>query len=107
MIPHGTIEQRIAELFNWSEEEGYSAVVMGVPDATKGEALVLLTTKEIAADQVRGKLLAAGLPSLWVPKMIKRVECIPVLGTGKLDLKACRDLALEAAETSFYEDKTV
>ncbi len=107
MIPHGTIEQRITELFNWSEEDGYSAVVMGVPDTTKGEALVLLTTKDVTADQLRGQLLGAGLPSLWVPKIIKRVEKIPVLGTGKLDLKGCREAAMEVNDTSFYEDKTV
>jgi acyl-[acyl-carrier-protein]-phospholipid O-acyltransferase/long-chain-fatty-acid--[acyl-carrier-protein] ligase len=96
MVPHGTVEQKIVEVFGWDESEGYSAVVMGVPDATKGEALVLLCTRPVTTEQVREKLLAAGLPNLFVPKIIKRVEKIPVLGTGKLDLKGCRDLALEA-----------
>lgn len=95
MVPHGTIEQRIGELFELYDEDGYSAVVMGVPDETKGEALVLLTTTDITADQLREKLLGAGLPSLWVPKVIRRVDKIPVLGTGKLDLKACREAAME------------
>jgi len=58
---------------------------------------VLLTTMEIAAEQVREKLLAAGLPALWVPKQIRRVEKIPMLSTGKTDLKGCRQLALEVA----------
>jgi acyl-[acyl-carrier-protein]-phospholipid O-acyltransferase/long-chain-fatty-acid--[acyl-carrier-protein] ligase len=70
-----------------------------VPDASKGEALVLLTTLELTSDAVREKLLAGGLPSLWVPKIIQRVEKIPVLGTGKLDLKGCRELALDAVKT--------
>lgn len=96
MVPHGTIEQRIAEAFGWDEAEGYSAVVMGVPDPAKGEALVLLTTREVAADDLRERLAAAGLPALWVPRIIRRVETIPVLGTGKLDLKACREAALGA-----------
>ena len=60
--------------------------------------LVLLTTRHVNSDQVREKLLASGLPNLWVPKIVYRVEKIPVLGTGKLDLKACRDLALAAVE---------
>jgi len=30
-----------------------------------------------------------------VPKLVLKVERIPVLGTGKTDLKACRALALE------------
>lgn len=95
MVPHGTVEQKIVEVFEIDETAGYAAVVMGVPDPTKGEALVLLTTLPLSGDEVRTRLLAAGLPSLWVPKIIGHVAKIPVLGTGKLDLKACRDLALE------------
>ena len=95
MVPHGTIEARIAELFGWDQNEGPTAVVTGVPDAAKGEALVLLTTMEVTAEQVRAKLLEAGLPNLWVPRIIRRVEKIPMLGTGKTDLKGCRTLALE------------
>jgi acyl-[acyl-carrier-protein]-phospholipid O-acyltransferase/long-chain-fatty-acid--[acyl-carrier-protein] ligase len=97
MVPHGTVEQKIAQVFGWDESEGYTAVVMGVTDSAKGEALVVLTTREVTADQIREKLLGAGLPNLWLPKLVKRVEKIPVLGTGKLDLKGCRELALEAA----------
>ena len=55
---------------------------------------MLLTTHDVTSDQVREKLLAAGLPNLWVPKRILKVEKIPVLGTGKLDLKGCRELLL-------------
>lgn len=98
MIPHGTVEQKIAETFGLDQAEGPAIAVMGVPDRAKGEALVLLTTVAITSDDLREKLLAAGLANLWVPKVIQRVEKIPVLGTGKLDLKRCRDLALEAAQ---------
>jgi len=31
-----------------------------------------------------------------VPRIVHRVESIPVLGTGKLDLKGCKELALAA-----------
>ncbi len=95
MVPHGTIEQRIAELFALDQSEGLSVVVTGVPDQSKGEALVLLTTVDLAAEQVRTKLLEAGLPNLWVPRIVRKVEKIPVLGTGKTDLKGVRTLALE------------
>ncbi len=96
MIPHGTIEQKIAESFGLDQGEGPAIAVMGVPDKVKGEALVLLTTLPITSDELRDKLLGAGFTNLWVPKIIYRVDQIPVLGTGKLDLKRCRDLALEA-----------
>ncbi|MBS0664491.1 MAG: AMP-binding protein [Verrucomicrobia bacterium] len=96
MIPHGTIEQKIAEAFALDQSEGPSIAVMGVPDKIKGEALVLLTTNAFTSDELREKLLGAGLPNLWVPKIIHQVDQIPVLGTGKLDLKRCREVALEA-----------
>ncbi len=98
MVPHGTVEARIAELFGWDQNEGPTAVVTGIPDATKGEALVLLTTMEVSAEDVRAKLLEAGLPNLWVPRIIRRVDKIPMLGTGKTDLKGCRTLAIELAK---------
>ena len=95
MVPHGTVEQAVIAAFAWEQIETLCAIVVGVPDAAKGEALVLLTTQDVTSDQVREKLLAAGLAALWVPKVIKRVEAIPMLGTGKVDLKACKQVAAE------------
>ncbi|HXA81028.1 MAG TPA: AMP-binding protein, partial [Opitutaceae bacterium] len=96
MVPHGTVEQKLAEAFALDQSEGPVVAVVGVPDAAKGEALVLLTTLDLGADQIRDNLVAAGLPNLWVPKIIRRVEKIPMLGTGKLDLKGCKDLAMSS-----------
>ena len=96
MVPHGTIEQKLLEVFNLEHLETYAAVVMGVPDAAKGESLVLLTTIALDAAEVRERLLAAGFAALWIPRHIHKVEKIPVLGSGKLDLKECRRIALEA-----------
>ncbi len=96
MIPHGTIEQKIAEVLALDQSEGPAIAVMGVPDRVKGEALVLLTTVPLTSELLREKLLGAGLTNLWVPRIIHRVDQIPVLGTGKLDLKRCLERALEA-----------
>lgn len=96
MVPHGTIEQRIVETFELDQSEGYVVAVMGVPDPGKGEAIVLLTTTDLSARDLRDRLLAEGIPNLWVPRIVKKMDAIPVLGTGKLDLKACHDAA-EAA----------
>ena len=67
--------------------------VFGVPDEKKGEALVLLTTFPIDGSDLRQRLTSAGLPQLWVPKIIKQVDTLPLLATGKLDLRACQQLA--------------
>ena len=95
MVPHGTVEQKIADAFGWAEAESPMVFVAGVPDATKGEALVLLTVQPVAPDELRARLAAQAVPNLWIPRLILQVEKIPVLGTGKTDLKRCRELALE------------
>jgi acyl-[acyl-carrier-protein]-phospholipid O-acyltransferase/long-chain-fatty-acid--[acyl-carrier-protein] ligase len=95
MVPHGTVEQKIAEAFGWDQSEEVTMAITGIPDASKGEALVLLTTKEVATDELRARLLETGLTNLWIPRTVRKVEKIPVLGTGKIDLKACRALAIE------------
>ena len=48
--------------------------------------------------QLRYTLLEYGVAALWIPKRLVRVEAIPVLASGKLDIKGCERLALEAAE---------
>ncbi len=95
MVPHVTIEQKIVELFSFDQSERPTIAVTGISDPVKGEALVVLTTEALANDELRARLLDAGLPNLWVPRIVKRVEKIPMLGSGKLDLKGCRELALQ------------
>jgi acyl-[acyl-carrier-protein]-phospholipid O-acyltransferase/long-chain-fatty-acid--[acyl-carrier-protein] ligase len=59
---------------------------------------VLLTTRDdITPEALREKLAAAGVTNLWIPKVVKRAVAIPVLGTGKLDLKAANALARDGA----------
>jgi acyl-[acyl-carrier-protein]-phospholipid O-acyltransferase/long-chain-fatty-acid--[acyl-carrier-protein] ligase len=98
MVPHGTVEMRIVEAFGWDQSEQPVVYVTGIPDQAKGEALVLLTTQAVTPEQLRARLAERGLPNLWVPKIIHRVERIPMLGTGKTDLKQCRELALHAVK---------
>ena len=97
MVPHVAIEQKIMEGFGWEPGEIPTVFVTGVPDPVKGEALVLLTTQDITLEDLRARLTGAGVPNLWVPRLIKRVDRIPMLGSGKTDLKGCRELALAAA----------
>ena len=97
-MPHGTVEQKLLEAFSIDQTDGYALAVVGAPDPGKGEQIVLLSARdELTAESVKEKLSAAGVPNLWIPRIVIRVEKIPVLGTGKLDLKACKELALKPA----------
>jgi acyl-[acyl-carrier-protein]-phospholipid O-acyltransferase/long-chain-fatty-acid--[acyl-carrier-protein] ligase len=98
MIPHIRIEEAIAAALNLDEDE-LRVVVTGVPDPKKGERLVVLHTGlERKPEEICRALAAAGLPPIWIPSAdcFRRVDEIPVLGTGKLDLKRLRDVAQQA-----------
>jgi acyl-[acyl-carrier-protein]-phospholipid O-acyltransferase/long-chain-fatty-acid--[acyl-carrier-protein] ligase len=93
MVPHETVESRIVEVFGLAAAGERTCAITAIPDEAKGEALVLLTTREIDTAELRKKLSEAGLPNLWIPKIVKRVDALPVLGTGKLDLQRCKQIA--------------
>ncbi len=93
MIPHGKVEQEISRAFQLDDAELPLVAVTGVADDVKGESLVVLAAVEIRPKQLRERLLARGIPNLWIPRAIYRVDEIPCLASGKLDLKALNELA--------------
>src|SRR5438093_931950 len=96
MVPHETIEQKIIDLLELSGRDERPIAIVGVQDEAKGEALVLLSAADIDLAALRKKLQEAGVPNLWIPKNVQRVEAIPVLASGKLDLKKCQERAAES-----------
>jgi len=73
-------------------------LVTGVPDAKKGERLVVLhTLPEESIKEIVEKLAQSDLPNLWVPRANQffRVEKLPYLGSGKLDLRRVREDAVK------------
>ena len=107
MVPHEGVELAISESFGLSAEDGVQIAIAGVTDKQKGEALVLLSAmpqhqESIQANEIlqdiRTMLADKGMPTLWAPKYLVPVEAIPVLPTGKLDLRGCKLLAEEALD---------
>lgn len=94
MVPHGKVEEAIHNALSSTE---VVCVVTGVADDKKGERLVVLSTVDVDAGALVKQLSDQGLPNLWIPKResFLRVETIPYLGTGKLDLKQIKRLAAE------------
>jgi len=93
MVPHEAIENKIVDLLDLSGKDERMVAIVGVQDKAKGEALVLLSAVDVDLAELRKELYASGVPNLWIPKHVQRVETIPVLASGKLDLKKCRELA--------------
>lgn len=96
MVPHGTIEETLNELVGEGER---LFLITGVPDEKKGEKLVVLhTASDEVLEEVIEKLNNSSLPNLWKPKasQFRKVDEIPLLGSGKVDLKAAQQIAMEA-----------
>ncbi len=71
-------------------------VVVSVPDARKGERLVLMTTDAKSTRDAFAKFAKSkGIPELMVPSDILVVGSIPLLGSGKPDYVAALALAKE------------
>jgi acyl-[acyl-carrier-protein]-phospholipid O-acyltransferase / long-chain-fatty-acid--[acyl-carrier-protein] ligase len=92
MVPHIKVEEKLHELADVAEQ---TFAVTGVPDESKGEHLIALhTLPEDKLQQCLDKLKNADMPNLWKPKQFFRVDALPYLGTGKLDLRKVREVAL-------------
>ena len=108
MVPHIRIGQEISRIIDERSEdiasnEGASinCVVTAVPDSSKGERLVVLH-KPISksARDIIDQLQLTGIPNLWIPSSscFLEVSDIPLLGTGKLDLRAVKEMAIRLCE---------
>lgn len=89
MVSLAAVESMIAGL--WPDQ---NHVVVALPDARKGEQLVLVTEKPDAdRSALQETAKAQGFPELWVPRAILVTNSIPVLGSGKIDYGATLELA--------------
>ena len=95
MVPHIRVEEKLHELAGITEQ---TFVITGVPDEKKGERLVVLhKLPEAKWAELAPKLPQLDLPNLWKPRADQffSVEALPMLGTGKLDLRKIRELAVQ------------
>ncbi|AMJ60449.1 AMP-binding protein [Bosea sp. PAMC 26642] len=89
MVSLAAVESMISGL--WPSQ---NHVVVALPDARKGEQLVLVTEKPDADKRaLLDEAKVQGFPELWVPRAILVTGSIPVLGNGKIDYGATRELA--------------
>jgi acyl-[acyl-carrier-protein]-phospholipid O-acyltransferase/long-chain-fatty-acid--[acyl-carrier-protein] ligase len=95
MVPHGRVEEALQEAAGSAEQV---FAVTAVDDGRGGERLAVLhTLGEDRAKQALDKLGTLGLPNLFIPRRdhLIKVDALPLLGTGKLDLRGVRKVAEE------------
>lgn len=98
MVPLERLDDELHDVLGSGERV---LAVAAVPDEKRGERLIVLHLPDIESRllEVLDALGKRGLPNLWVPdrRDCHKVEAMPVLGSGKLDLKKLCDLAMELA----------
>jgi acyl-[acyl-carrier-protein]-phospholipid O-acyltransferase/long-chain-fatty-acid--[acyl-carrier-protein] ligase len=97
MVPHIRIKDKLQELAGVNEQV---FAVTALPDEKKGERIVVISTlsnEKLAA--VIEKFAQCDLPALWKPRSNQffHVEALPILGTGKIDLRGVKTLAASMA----------
>jgi acyl-[acyl-carrier-protein]-phospholipid O-acyltransferase/long-chain-fatty-acid--[acyl-carrier-protein] ligase len=98
MVPHIRIEDKLQELAGVTEQV---FAVTALPDEKKGERIVVIhTLAELKIALVLEKLAQCDLPALWKPRpnLFFHVDALPVLGTGKIDLRGVKAFAAGLAE---------
>jgi acyl-[acyl-carrier-protein]-phospholipid O-acyltransferase/long-chain-fatty-acid--[acyl-carrier-protein] ligase len=92
MVPHNKIEEVLRGSF-----ADAACAVTGVADERRGEKLVaFVAAAGITSKAVWQKLLESDLPKIWIPKLddIHVIEALPLLGNGKVDLRALVQMGL-------------
>jgi acyl-[acyl-carrier-protein]-phospholipid O-acyltransferase/long-chain-fatty-acid--[acyl-carrier-protein] ligase len=97
MVPHIKIEDKLHEI-SGSMEQIFA--VTAIPDERKGERLIVLhTLPNERLQECLAQLSKSDLPALWKPRpdQFVHVDSLPYLGTGKLDLRRLKEIALGVA----------
>lgn len=102
MVPHIKIEEVLTRMCDETPDDDSDdhthIAVTAIPDARKGERLIVLHTKiNKTPAELRTGLSDAGLPNIFIPSenSFRQIDSLPLLGSGKLDLKGLKQKALE------------
>jgi len=96
MVPHLGIEDVYHRGLNADER---LVAVTGIPEPRKGEELVVLYMEKAGHPDTLHEIISrSDLPNMWKPKRSNyiRIDSMPVLGSGKLDIRRLKELALAA-----------
>jgi len=94
------ISLELVERIAASAAPGFAHSASTRVDAAKGEALVLFTTAPaLGREQLSVAAKSLGAPELAVPRVIRQVSEIPLLGSGKTDYVRLKQLAEASATT--------
>lgn len=93
MVPHELVEMSINEVL---QSETKLIAVTGKSDSKRGEKLIVFyATDDLTPEKMVEALREKNLPNLWIPKAddFIKIDSIPLLGSGKVDLQEVKRMA--------------
>ena len=94
MISLGSVEEKLSQVFD--EENQFVAVALS--DDKKGESIVLLIKSTLSLDEINERIKGLNVPPIMLPSQVFLVDEIPMLGSGKVDFKGAKNLAMSLVE---------
>ena len=98
MVPHIRVEEAIGRVIGDAP-----CAVTAIADDQRGERLVVFYAgRDVSPADLWQRVRESGLPLLWLPKRenFYPLDELPLLGTGKLDLRALKLRAQALAEST-------
>ena len=103
MVPHLKVEEILTKhsdptTDDASDNDEPNIAVTSIADPKKGERLIVLHTRiPKTPEELRTILSEEGLPNIFIPSKdsFREVDTLPMLGSGKLDLKQLKLMAEE------------
>lgn len=97
MVGLAAVEQAVKNVL---ADPDAAIMAVTVPDASKGERIVLLSETPLDAASTRARMLENSASQLMLPSHWLTVEALPTLGSGKPDIAGAKRLALEILAVS-------
>ena len=94
MVSLPAIEEVLSHRFQ-GDEETEPCLAVEASEAELNPDLILFSVSGILRDEANAAIRAAGLSALHSIRVVRKVEQIPTLGTGKTDYRALRALLTE------------
>lgn len=97
MVGLGSVEETVRKVLADPELD---IVAISLPDAARGERIILLYSGDIDGSTLKQRLIDEGVKNLMIPAEYHAVAEVPKLGSGKTDYGKARELAVSATTKS-------
>jgi acyl-[acyl-carrier-protein]-phospholipid O-acyltransferase/long-chain-fatty-acid--[acyl-carrier-protein] ligase len=96
MVSLSAVEQVLTKLLTLDKvDSDHEVMAINIPDDKKGERIVLLSTMACELSDIRNAMNDNKSNPLMIPSVVIRVEALPKLGSGKMDVAQAKKIVFD------------